>query len=92
MAELGRRQDEVRETFRNEGVRHEQAFLIQAPDGPVLIYAHEVDDPHAAQQAYAGSTLPLDLQHREVMGDVLGEVADVELLYDIRLVGAGETT
>jgi hypothetical protein len=85
MAELGQRQDEVRETFRNEGVRHEQAFLIQSVDGPVLVYAHEVDDPDAAQQAYAKSTLPLDLQHREVMGSVVGEAADVELLYDVKL-------
>jgi Family of unknown function (DUF6176) len=85
MAELGRRQDEVRQTFRNEGVRHEQAFLIESLDGPLLVYAHEVDDPEAASAAYAGSTLVLDQEHRAIMGSVLGEDAEVELLYDVRL-------
>jgi hypothetical protein len=85
MAELGCRHDEVRETYRIEGVRHEQAFLIQSADGPLLVYAHEVEDSEAAQQAYASSTLALDLQHREVMRSVLGDTADVELLYDVRL-------
>jgi hypothetical protein len=45
LAELGRRQEEVRETFRNEGVRHEQAFVLAGADGPLLVYAIEVDDP-----------------------------------------------
>jgi hypothetical protein len=85
MAELMRRQDEVRETFRNEGVRHEQAFLLQSVDGPVLIYAHEVDDPEAARRAYLASTLPVDLQHREVMRTALDGAAEAELLYEVRV-------
>jgi Family of unknown function (DUF6176) len=85
MAELDRRREEVRATFRNEGVRHEQAFLIESADGPVLVYAHEVDDPAAASAAYGGSTLALDQEHREIMGSVLGEDAEVELLYDVKL-------
>jgi hypothetical protein len=85
MAELVRRQDEVRETFRNEGVRHEQAFLMQSVDGPVLVYAHEVDDPEAAQRAYAASTLPLDAQHRKIMRSALDGPAHAELLYEVRL-------
>jgi hypothetical protein len=59
MAELGQRQDEVRQTFRNEGVRHEQAYLIQSVEGPVLVYAIEVEDEATALQAYASSSLPL---------------------------------
>jgi hypothetical protein len=85
LAELIKRQDEVRETFRNEGVRHEQAFLLESAQGPVLIYAHEVDDPEAAKRAYADSTLPLDRKHREVMRAVLDGAADAELLYDLQL-------
>jgi hypothetical protein len=85
MAELGRRQDEVRATFRNEGVRHEQAYLLESSSGPVLVYAIEVEDEDAAQQAYEASTLPIDAEHRAVMGTVLGDRADVELLYEVRL-------
>ncbi len=84
-AELMQRQDEVRETFHNEGVRHEQAFMLESKDGLVLVYAHEVDDPEAAHRAYAASTLPIDLQHREVMSAALGSPAEAELLYEMRL-------
>ena len=85
MSELGARADEVRETFKNEGVRHEQAFLISSSEGPVLIYAHEVENPAAAHAAYSNSTLPLDAEHRERMAAVLAEVVEPELLYDVRL-------
>jgi len=84
-AELMQRQDEVRDTFRNEGVRHEQAFLFESKDGLVLVYAHEVDDPEAAHRAYAASTLPIDLQHREIMSAALVGPAEAELLYEVRL-------
>lgn len=84
MAELLQRQDEVRATFRNEGVRHEQVYLLQAREGPVLVYAHEVEDPEAARAAYMASTLPIDAQHREVMQAVLQGPAAAELLYEVR--------
>ncbi len=83
--ELTQRQEEVRETFRNEGVRHEQAFLMHTNEGLVLLYAIEVEDPEKAHQAYSASTLPIDLQHREVMRATLDGPADAELLYEVRL-------
>jgi Family of unknown function (DUF6176) len=85
MSSLQQRADEVRQTFRQEGVRHEQAFLLRDANGLVLVYAHEVDDPEAAHAAYAASTLPIDLQHREQMSAALGGEAEAELLYDVRL-------
>jgi len=85
MAELGARVDEVRATFRQEGVRHEQAFLLQTVDGLVLVYAHEVADPALASAAYAASTLPLDVEHRARMAAALDEVVEPERLYDVRL-------
>jgi hypothetical protein len=85
MAQLGQRAEEVRQTFRQEGVRHEQAFLLRDAQGLVLVYAHEVDDPSAAHAAYAASTLPIDLEHRQQMAAALGGPADAELLYDVRL-------
>src|SRR5262245_3520119 len=85
MAELGQRADEVRATFRQEGVRHEQAFLLPTPDGLVLVYAHEVEDPDAAHAAYAESALPIDAEHRQRMATALGDAVEPELLYDVRL-------
>jgi hypothetical protein len=83
---LGKRQDEVRATFRNEGVHHEQAYLIESADGPVLVYAIEVEDSDAANAAYTNSTLPIDLEHGAVMRATLEpERASAELLYDVRL-------
>jgi hypothetical protein len=66
-------------------VRHEQAFLLPLPDGLVLVYAHEVEDPGAARAAYTASTLPLDAEHRERMAAVLDDALEPELLYDVRL-------
>jgi hypothetical protein len=43
-AEGTRRADEVRETFRQEGVRHEQAYLINTSDGTLLVYSSELGD------------------------------------------------
>jgi hypothetical protein len=85
MRELMARPDEVRETFEQEGVRHEAAYLMQSVDGPVLVYAIDVDDMEPAQQAFEHSSLPLDLEHRRTMDAVLvsrGQ-ATVELLYEL---------
>jgi len=82
---LNQRQDEVRETFRNEAVRHEQAYLLRTSDGFVLVYAAEMEDAEAAHRAHAASTLPIDLQHREVMQAAQAGPADAELLYELRL-------
>jgi Family of unknown function (DUF6176) len=85
MASLQDRSDEVRQTFRQEGVHHEQAFLLRGADGLVLVYAHEVDDPEAAHAAYARSTLPIDLEHRKHMSAALGDAVSPELVYDVQL-------
>jgi len=86
MSELMARSDEVRATFDQEGVRHEAAYLVEAREGPVLVYAIELADEARAQQAFEQSTLPIDLEHRRTMNDVLesrGRAA-VELLYELR--------
>jgi hypothetical protein len=84
-AELMRRQEEVRETFRNEAVRHEQAWLLETSGGPWLVYAVEVEDPERARLAFETSTLAIDHQHRQVMDEVTLGTAEIEKLYDLRL-------
>ncbi|WP_228281928.1 DUF6176 family protein [Rubrobacter marinus] len=83
MKEIEDREGEVLETFRNEGTRHERAFLLEGSDGPVLVYVMEVDDPEKARRAYADSKLPIDAEHRRVMGEVLVGGAEAEELLNI---------
>lgn len=83
--ELNDRADEVRDTFRQETVRHEQALLIDARQGPVLIYAIEAEDHEAGRAASESSTLPIDQEHRQVMEAVLDGPAEVERIYDVSL-------
>lgn len=81
LAELNTRLGEVRETFRNEGVRHEQAYLIEGADGLLLVYASEAEDHDHVMAAFAASTLPIDREHAAVMADVLAERMDVAPAY-----------
>ena len=83
MEELKNREDEVLETFRNEGTRHERVFLLEGFDGPVLVYAMEMGDPEGARRAYLNSDLPIDQEHRRVMGEVLSGRAEAEELLNL---------
>lgn len=47
-------------TFAQEGVRHEQAYLLKTVEGPILVYAMEAADHDRAQAAYQRSSLPID--------------------------------
>jgi Family of unknown function (DUF6176) len=73
MAELAQRDEEIQETFRQETVRHELAYLIEGPDGPLLAYLIEAEDLELAARAVQDNPLPIDLEHRRVMGEVLGD-------------------
>jgi hypothetical protein len=88
LRELMRRQDEVRETFRQETVRHEQAFIVEGRDGPLLVYVVEAEDHERGQAAYRASRLPIDHEHRRVMDEVLAERLKVAPLYDCALADA----
>ncbi|TDP73398.1 hypothetical protein DFR33_10637 [Bradymonas sediminis] len=51
------------------------------------MYAVEAEDLEKARQAYRESTLPIDLEHRAVLRDALGERVESELLYDLAVEG-----
>ena len=85
LSELMRRQDEVRETFKQETVRHEQAYLLPTRAGLALLYVIEAEDLDRASEGFKSSTLPLDIEHKEVMQQVLDERVPMELLYDCAL-------
>ena len=85
LAELSARAGEVRATFVDETVRHEQAFILQTVDGPVLVYAMEAADFDRGREAFARSKHAIDEEHKQVMGECLGDRLKVEPLYDVAL-------
>lgn len=89
LRELMQRQDEVRETFALESVRHEQAFIIPGQEGPILIYVMEAQDHKRGREAFQASQLLIDLEHRRIMEDVLAEKIQIAPLYDCALRETG---
>lgn len=85
LAEGMRRADEIRETFVNEGVAHEQGFILSTADGPVLVYVVESADYEAARRAFAESPFPIDAEHKAVMAEVIEGEVTPPLLLDVRL-------
>jgi len=83
LAELQDRSDEVRETFAQEGVTHEQAYVINTTDGPLLVYIVESPDHRRASEAFRNSTLPIDIEHKAIMAEVLSGPAEVAPRYDV---------
>jgi len=85
LAELNSRADEVRQTFREETVRAEQAFVLAGATGPLLVYVMEAEDFERGSNAFAGSRRAIDLEHREVMRECLADSSTVVPLYDVSL-------
>ena len=84
MEELHRRRDEVLETFAQETVRHEAAWLMETAEGTILVYAIEAEDLEQAQRAITENPLPIDLEHRAVMDEVIEVPIELEQLLDER--------
>lgn len=82
MKELSGRRDEVVETFENETVRRESVYLLDTMDGPVLIHVMEADDMERASRAVEEHPLPIDVEHRAVMREVLAEELHLPPLFD----------
>jgi hypothetical protein len=85
MAEAKERSEEVLETFRNEGVLAEQFHLLETSDGPLMIVGLVVEDADVASAAFAASELPIDLEHRAVMEQVLDGRVEIEELLGLTL-------
>jgi len=83
---LNSRSEEVRETFKEESVRAEQAYILAEVYGPVLVYVMEAEDFEKGAKAYADSTLPIDQEHRTVMKECLGESLGLDPQYDVTLL------
>ncbi len=82
MAEITTRRNEALETYVQEGVRHEMGYLIEGREGPMLVWVMEVHDRDEATHAFLNSKLPIDLQHKQVMRQVVAEWIKPQVLYE----------
>ena len=73
LAELMRRRAEVLESFRQEGTREEQAYLLPDGQGFVLVHITDADDSDQANAAYETSSLPIDIEHHAMLSECLAE-------------------
>ena len=78
------RRDEALATLAEETCTHEQAYLIDAGDGPMLVYVMEVRDVARSVDAARSSSHRIDVDHREVMRRTIGTDVPSELLLDLR--------
>jgi hypothetical protein len=85
LAELNSRAAEVRETFCNETVRAEQAYIVAGQEGPLLVYVIEADDLARGAKAFAESTYQIDAEQKTVMRECLAGSLNVKPLYDVSL-------
>jgi hypothetical protein len=80
----GPRREEALASLIDEGCTHEQAFLIEGAEGPVVVYVMEVDDVETSQVAARTSEHPIDADHKRLMEEAVGETIPSELLLDLR--------
>ena len=66
-----RRRAEVLESFRQEGTREEQAYLLPDGRGFVLVHITDADDSDRANAAYETSSLPIDIEHHAMLSECL---------------------
>ena len=78
-AELKRRQVEVIETLKNEGVVSESCFLSE--DGESVYYFMESEDFDKVKKAVHESTYIIDAEHKQNRQSSLEFVAELECLF-----------
>lgn len=83
MKSLVDREDEVQQTFAQEGVRAEKAWLLRTPGALILAYAIQADDIEHAYTAARASTIPLDAEHQAIMREIDAGPIDAELIWNM---------
>jgi hypothetical protein len=82
LAALSSRRDELRDSYRQQGTRHELFFLVPTRHFSILILVSEVDDADRAASSVLRSQLPIDVEFKALFQGISPEEAEVELLYD----------
>jgi hypothetical protein len=84
----GPRREEALATMMDEGCRHEQAYLIDGAEGPVIVYVMEVAEIEQSERAAEASVHPIDADHKRMMALALGDQVPAELLLDLTVIGS----
>jgi len=82
LALLSSRRSELRESYRQQGTRHELFFLIRTRRYPILVLVSEVENVERATESFFHSALPIDVEFKALFQEISPEDAEVELLYD----------
>jgi hypothetical protein len=82
LASLSSRREELRESYRQQGTRHELFFLVRTRRFPILLLIAEVDDAERAARSFLRSQLPIDVEFKTLFQELSPGDAEVELLYD----------
>ena len=83
LSELNARAGEVRESLAVTGIRAEQAYVVSTESGPLLVYVSDAEDQRRAAQAFAESTLAIDVEHQRVLGECIEETYYDAPLYEV---------
>ena len=82
LASLSSRTSELRESYRQQGTRHELFFLVRTRRLPILVLISELDNVEQATSTFLRSNLPIDVEFKALFREISPEEAEVELLYD----------
>jgi hypothetical protein len=82
LTSLSSRRDELRESYHQQGTRHELFFLVPTRRWSILVLISEVDNAEQATKSFLHSQLPIDVEFKALFQEISPEEAEVELLYD----------
>lgn len=82
LSSLASRRDELRESYREHGTRHELFFLVRIQRLPILLLLAEVDDAERATRSFLHSELPIDVEFKALFHEISPGDVEAELLYD----------
>src|SRR5207245_7945603 len=82
MGEITARRNEALQTYAQEGVRREMGYLLEDRHGSILVWVMEVHDRDEATRAFLNSKLPIDLQHKQIMRELVAEWIKPEVVYE----------
>jgi hypothetical protein len=83
------RRQEVERSFDREGVHHEKVLLIETADGPLMVYAMEMDDEEKAHAVFAASSHQIDVEHRAALNIALDGIPQQRVVFDVRVAREG---
>lgn len=80
---LQERHSEVQDSLRAEGILLETLFIERAASHDTLFFYSRASNLAAASAAFAASSLPLDIETRQIIAQTWAEAQALELIIDL---------